>query len=202
MNLLPKLQEYVMDFHDNSTQISDKRKVILQELVTYILGAQSPKLNFICTHNSRRSHLTQIWAQTAAAVNGLELETFSGGTEATAFNPNAVAALKRAGFEIESDGGNNPKYIVKYAVEAAPIICFSKKFDDESNPQSAFAAVMTCSEADAECPVIFGADVRIKLLYEDPKVSDGTAQEQATYDERCRQIASEMFYVFSQIKEG
>ena len=132
---------------------------------------------------------------------GISLETFSGGTEATAFNPNAVAALERAGFKIRNDGEENPRYMVAFDDDASPLTAFSKKYEDPPNPTSGFAAIMTCSEADSECPIVFGADKRIKLFYVDPKVADGTPQEAATYDERCRQIATEMYYVFYKIKD-
>jgi len=184
-----------------SLAISDERKAILNQLVEYLKSTDSPKLNFICTHNSRRSHLSQIWAQTLAHHFGISVETFSGGTEATAFNSNAVQAIKEAGFRVESGDGENPKYVVDFAEDAESITAYSKTFDDEVNPQSGFAAIMTCSEADAECPIVFGADKRIKLFYEDPKVSDGTGKEHEVYGRRSLQIASEMHYVFSQLKD-
>lgn len=183
-----------------SVKITDERKLMLNQIVNYIKSSNDPNLNFICTHNSRRSHLSQIWAQVFAHHYRIKIATFSGGTEATAFHPNAVAALKRAGFEITAGEGSNPKYSVSFSEDTDPMICFSKTFDDPINPQSDFAAVMTCSEADADCPLVPGASARIKLFYEDPKVSDGTPEEAKTYDERCAEIASEMNYVFSIIK--
>ncbi|MEQ9402547.1 MAG: protein-tyrosine-phosphatase [Cyclobacteriaceae bacterium] len=200
MNLYPLLKNYVDSLQSDIDKLPDGRKATLNQISDYIRSSGSPKLNFICTHNSRRSHLGQVWAQTAAEFHGIKIESFSGGTEATAFNPNAVEALKRAGFEIQIPGGTNPKYTVSFSPDNDPMICFSKKFDEAPNPAQNFAAIMTCSEADAECPVIFGASERIKLLYEDPKVADGTPDEANKYDERCRQIASEMFYIFSQLK--
>lgn len=181
-------------------ELDESRKAILADLVNYIQRHSNAKLNFICTHNSRRSHLSQVWAQTMAAYFGVEVETFSGGTEATAFHPNAVAALERAGFSIASEGGKNPRYRVQFNEMMEPMVCYSKTYDDSTNPSSGFAAIMTCSEADADCPLVLGADARIKLFYEDPKISDGTPIQVETYDERCRQIAAEMYFVFSQIK--
>lgn len=184
----------------SGTEIPEERKQILDQLTDYVKQADQPKLNFICTHNSRRSHLSQIWAQTFADHFSIAIESFSGGTEATAFNPNAVAAIKRAGFKVEQEGDENPKYQVSHSQGKEPMVCYSKRFDETPNPTSGFAAIMTCSEADAECPVVFGADQRIKLFYQDPKASDGTPQEAAIYDERCAQIAAEMHYVFSTVK--
>lgn len=193
------LERYIDSIQGDLESIEEKRKEILHSLSEYIRTSSSPKLNFICTHNSRRSHLCQVWAHVVAAYFDISVETFSGGTEATAFHPNAINALERAGFEIESSGGENPLYQIRFSETQDSIECFSKKYDDNINPQTGFAAVMTCSEADQECPVVFGAAERIKLLYEDPKVADGTAIETEKYDERCKQIAIEMFYVFSKI---
>ena len=195
--MYPTLQAYIDELGSAQGKITSERKVILQELIDYLKEADAPKLHFICTHNSRRSHLSQIWAQTLAHQFGFEIETFSGGTEATAFHPNAVAAIERAGFVVAKEGEQNPKYKVAFSEEIAPMICYSKRFDEAPNPSSGFAAVMTCSEADAECPVVFGADRRIKLFYEDPKVADGTPQEAAAYDRSCRQIGAEMYFVFN-----
>ncbi len=199
MKLYPRLQEYIASLKPLTNEIPEERKELLQEVATYLKTVAKPSLNFICTHNSRRSHLGQIWSQVMADYCNIEVETYSGGTEATAFNPNAIAALKRAGFEIDDVSGDNPMYRVKVSAEAKPMVCFSKRYDDEPNPISGFVAIMTCSEADTGCPVVLGASKRIKLLYEDPKVADGTPEEASKYDERCKQIATEMFYLFSQI---
>lgn len=167
---------------------------LLRPLAEAVAKAGSIDIVFICTHNSRRSHMSQVWAQTGARYFGLEgVRTYSGGTEATAFNPRAVAALERAGFEIERGYGvDNPVYTVRGGDLAME--CFSKRFGDRPNPQQEFAAVMTCSDADQACPFVPGASMRFAIAYVDPKVADGTPEEAATYDERCAQIAAEMLW--------
>jgi protein-tyrosine-phosphatase len=156
-------------------------------------------LTFICTHNSRRSHLSQLWAATAAWSLGLDhVHTYSGGTEATAFNPRAVAAVERAGFQVVKPEGKNPVYEVSFVKDRAAEHCWSKKYDDLANPQKDFCAVMTCSEADTNCPIVHGALDRVSLPYSDPKEADGTPEEAARYDERCLQIAAELWYVMQQ----
>ncbi|WP_304236397.1 protein-tyrosine-phosphatase [Jiulongibacter sediminis] len=202
MKLLPKLENYIKGLDVN--EIPETRIPVLLELRNYIqekrAESQKVRLNFICTHNSRRSHLTMIWAATAAAYQGIEgIETLSGGTEATAFNPRAVKAIETAGFEVQNPGGDNPKYKVFFSQEAQPLVCFSKKFDDEANGKEPYAAVMTCSHADENCPFIPEADARIPVRYEDPKEFDDTPQETEMYDLRCWQIATEMLYVFQQL---
>ena len=140
----------------------------------------------------------QLWAVAAAAHFGIDgVRTYSGGTEATAFNPRAVAAMRRAGFVIESPGGDNPRYRVTFDEDGPVMECFSKAYDDPVNPATGFAAIMTCSDADEACPVIHGASLRAPIRYEDPKAADETPDEALAYDARCLQIATEMLYLFT-----
>jgi protein-tyrosine-phosphatase len=151
---------------------------------------------FVCTHNSRRSHIAQVLALAAAKYVGLpEVRTFSGGTEVTAFNPRAVAALRRAGVQIgDGGGGENPRY----SALGQPM--FSKRIDDAENPSRDFVAVMTCSQADAACPFVKGATRRVSVPYEDPKVADGTEQEALRYDERVEQIGRDLVWVMRALR--
>lgn len=187
-------------------EISNDRKAILSSLIESILKKQESKenirLNFICTHNSRRSQIAQIWAQTAAWYYGVKVECFSGGTEVTAFNNSAVETMSRHGFRIISKGEENPVYFVFHSEDSDPVIAFSKAYDDGINPARNFIAVMTCADADENCPFIPGAETRIPVQYEDPKAFDGTPEEAQKYNERSFQIAAEMFYVFSKIKKS
>ncbi|WP_339887093.1 protein-tyrosine-phosphatase [uncultured Flavobacterium sp.] len=198
-----KLQETIKSIQEIS--ISDERKEVLQSLIDFVQGKLDAKeeirLNFICTHNSRRSHLSQIWAQTMAFHYNIQnVFCYSGGTEATAMFPKVAETLTNQGFQIQKKSSeNNPVYAVKYNVNSHPIICFSKTFDDFFNPESKFAAIMTCSSADENCPFIAGAEVRLPIRYEDPKAFDGTDLMNEKYAERSLEIASEMFYVFSKI---
>ncbi|MBK8601373.1 MAG: protein-tyrosine-phosphatase [Flavobacterium sp.] len=186
--------------------VSPERKAILQTLVDYIQAnvsaGKSIRLNFICTHNSRRSHLSQIWAQTMAFHFGIKnVFCYSGGTEATAMFPKVGETLGNQGFEIQKlSQESNPVYAVKFDENEPTVICFSKKFDDVFNPTSEFGAIMTCSSADEGCPFIAGADVRLPIRYDDPKAFDGTDLMNAKYAERSLEIAAEMYYVFSTIK--
>jgi len=189
----------------NPETISSERKTILQPLTDFIQskvsGNQEIRINFICTHNSRRSHLSQVWAQTMANYFNIKnVFCYSGGTEATALFPMVAETLQNSGFQINTISKNdNPVYSIKYTDNEHPIIGFSKKLDDDFNPKSEFAAIMTCSQADGGCPFIAGAEKRIPITFEDPKVFDNTPQQAEKYNERNLQIATEMFYVFSQI---
>lgn len=183
--------------------IPSDRKAQLDELAAYVRLAKAeggvPRLTFVCTHNSRRSHLGQILSVAAAQYVGFPVESYSAGTEATAFNPRAVAAVERAGFVVaKTTSDTNPLYHVSMGDGTPVITCFSKKLDNAPNPTRGFAAVMVCTEADAACPAVPGAAARFALPYVDPKVSDGTPAESKTYDERCAQIAREMLYVMQQ----
>ena len=146
--------------------------------------------------------MSQIWAQTAAEYFNIpKINCFSGGTEATAFNPRSVRAIKNAGFNIiKENESDNPVYLVQFSETKAPLQCFSKVYNDDFNPQKDFAAIMTCSHADENCPVVFGAEKRFPIKYEDPKEFDGTNLEETKYSERFDQIGIEMIFVFREVK--
>ena len=185
--------------------ITAERKAILQPLIDYTRlkqdNNQEIRLNFICTHNSRRSHLSQIWAQTMAHYFNIKnVFCYSGGTEATALFPMVAKTLQNSGFEVNTiSEGSNPIYSIKYAQNEHPIIGFSKKLDDDFNPKSEFIAIMTCDSANEACPFVLGAEKRIPITFEDPKAFDNTPQQAEKYNERSLQIATELLYVFSQI---
>lgn len=185
--------------------ISDQRNAILQPLVAYIQEKvndnQTINLNFICTHNSRRSHLAQVWAQFASYFYKVQnVNCYAGGTEETALFPIIAETLENQGFQIlKIAESNNPIYAIKFDENSLPIIGFSKKFDNPFNPVSNFAAILTCSQADEGCPYIPGAEKRITITYEDPKISDDTTEQAEVYHQRSIQIATEMMFVFSQI---
>lgn len=186
--------------------ISEQRKRLLQPLVDYIQDRVNQSavvnLNFICTHNSRRSHLAQVWSQVAAAYYYIpKVYSYSGGTEETAVYPKIIETLLSQGFEItKTTETANPVYEIQFAENEPAILAFSKRYDDAFNPKMNFAAVMTCSQADEGCPLVIGADKRISITYQDPKVADNTASQNQVYEQRSQQIAAEMLYVFSQVK--
>lgn len=203
--MYPKLSE-TLELLKNR-EISPERKNILTPLVDFIQKKVDEKkevrINFICTHNSRRSHLAQIWSQAAGAYYHIPgLACYSGGTEETALFPKVAETLIGQGFSITKiSDSENPVYAVKYSDDSHPVIGFSKKYDSSFNPVQEFAAVMTCSQADGGCPFIAGAEKRIPITFEDPKVSDGTPEQTRVYHERSLEIGTEMLYVFSQIKK-
>lgn len=194
-SLYPELQTLAKELIAQEDRIPAERRERLQKLRAYADAHEPARLNFICTHNSRRSHLGMIWAALAAHVaERSSLEAYSGGTEATAMNPRTVAALRRAGFRVEDPGGDNPRYLVRFSDNAPALVCFSKVFDHPENPTGEFAAVMTCDHADQNCPFIPGAKLRLPLTYDDPKAADDTPGEAARYDERLRQIGREILW--------
>lgn len=126
---------------------------------------------------------------------------YSGGTEATALFPMAAQTLENAGFKIaviaQSD---NPVYSIKYGSNEQPVIGFSKTMDHDFNPNNSFGAIMTCSQADEGCPFVPGAEKRFPITYDDPKAFDNTPLQAEKYKERSLQIATELLFVFAQIK--
>lgn len=203
--LLPALDRFAQSLAPEIDAIPAERRQILDRLAEHVRSqhesGKAARLVFVCTHNSRRSQISQAMAAMAAYRSGVErVETFSGGTEATAFNPRAVAALQRAGFAIEKGAGENPRYSVSFAKNRPALKAWSKKFDDPANPSQDFAAVMTCDQADKACPLVSGSTLRIALPFEDPKRADNTPEEAAAYDTRVRQIGAEMLYLFGRVK--
>lgn len=199
-----QLIKNIEKFQDFRT-ITSARETALEPLVVYmkqkIKNNQPVNLNFICTHNSRRSHLAQVWAQVAAAYYHIEkVHCYSGGTEETSLFFKIVETLETQGFQItKMKGSSNPIHAIKYDDNSLPIIAFSKKYDDAFNPTSEYAAIMTCSQANSGCPFIAGAQQRIPITYEDPKISDGTKQQNKVYEKASIEIATEMMFVFSKI---
>lgn len=202
--MFPKIKSTIEQLSFDT--ISEERKQVLAPLVQFIQSKTNSglaiRLNFICTHNSRRSHLSQVWAQTAASFYNIEnVFCYSGGTEATALFPKVAETLVNTGFEVKIiSKGENPIYAIKYNTNDHPVIGFSKRYEDDFNPQSEFAAILTCSQADGGCPFIAGAEKRIPITFEDPKAFDNTPLQTEKYQERSMQIAAEFLYVFSQIK--
>ncbi|MGO2357266.1 MAG: low molecular weight phosphatase family protein [Mesonia sp.] len=186
--------------------LPQERKTVLNTLAECIQKKRDKKevcnLKFLCTHNARRSHLGQIWAQSMASFFNLSsFYAYSGGTVGTAMHRNVSLALEEVGFSIENLAEKeNSIYTIALGDNLPKIIGFSKMYDHSFNPKSKFCAIMTCSQADEGCPFIAGAEKKIALTYEDPKEFDGMPDALEKYKERSDQIAVEMKYVFSQIK--
>lgn len=170
------------------------RKITTDELVQLIV---------VCTHNSRRSHFGQLWLSIAANYYGISsVQTFSGGTEATAFNKNAVNALKEIGVHITTNTPDlsNPIYDITWQDEQKPYQAFSKQYATPPNPTQQFGAILVCSDADQNCPLIQGCDFRLALPYHDPKQYDGTSSTAREYLNTCQEIGREMLFVFNQVQ--
>lgn len=196
--IYPKLSASCMDLLEEADQIDAARRIELTKLADYLRSTDSPRLLFVCTHNSRRSHLAQAWAWAAGLFfNQTGVITYSGGTEVTSLYPQAGMALKDAGFELTvSHEDRNPKYTLKAGGHIPPIHVWSKVFDDAANPRADFAVITVCGDAEEACPAVPGTTVRIHLPYEDPKAFDDTKRKAAAYVERSRQIGRELLWAF------
>ena len=203
--MFSRIKKYCDDLSDEFDSISMERKALLRKIASYIISKKNAgkpiNMVYICTHNSRRSHFGQIWAQVAAHYFNIKnVNVFSGGTEATAFNINAINAIERIGFDVKKiDNDVNSIYHISYDEIERPIVCFSKVYNDPENPKSEFAAIMTCSDAEENCPFIPGVELRIGTTYDDPKAFDNKPLQDVKYDERSKQIALETLYAFSLI---
>lgn len=204
--MIQKIRTLARKLSKRFRQIPEERRAVLSKIAAYLQkkydAGEDIQLVFICTHNSRRSHFGQIAATLAADFYGLDrVRVFSGGTEATAFHPNAIEALRELGFSVVSDDEKvkNPAWRVQFG-EKSGTTCFSKTFDDAANPSRNFAAIMTCSDAEQNCPFVPGTELRIGTTYDDPKSADGTPEQGKVYRERFEQIATEILYAFSLVK--
>lgn len=200
--MLEPLRSLIESLQTNN--IEPERKLVLDSLALHItqnLHTGRVSINFICTHNSRRSHLAQIWAQTMAAYYGLDrIDCYSGGTEATALFPKVAETLEKQGFVVlKLSHESNPVYAIRYSHGHMPVLAFSKAYDHPFNPAAGYTAVMTCDSANEACPVVFGAEARFAVLYLDPKMADGSQEMDRVYSERSLQIATEMKYVFGKV---
>lgn len=207
--IIEELWQFGQRLENQFSLISDERKSLLNKLSTHLFHKfnkkESPKLIVICTHNSRRSHIGQLMLALGAEYYGLpSMGTFSGGTEATAFNPRAIRAIKEIGFKVlcEDEKVENPVYQITWLENGTAYQAFSKRYDVSPNPQEDFGAILVCSEADEACPVVLGSDFRLALPYKDPKAFDDTDLESEKYRNKCFEIGREMFYVLQQVKRS
>jgi arsenate reductase len=186
--------------------LSDDRKKLLLKISEGILETYKKdnvvNLNFICTHNSRRSQLGQVWGFFAANHFNLNINSFSGGTEVTAFFKNTVKTLQQVGFtfNLENFSHQNPKYIISFKGSDKSILGFSKRYDDKEN-KNPFIAITTCNNADTNCPFIPEATYRFHLPFVDPKSTDGTDLQDETYLKTNQQIAAEIYFIVSEVKK-
>ncbi len=201
--LRPYVEQILAELDKVSPQRRESLDEITAEIATRLKYRKSANLTFICSQNSRRSHMSQLWAQTAAYYYGFDkVHSFSGGTGATACNTRTVTALRRVGFSVVSTTeGENPVYLIQFSDQRPPIRAYSKLYDADGNPQEDFIALMCCSKADKKCPIVLGATSRYAIHYVDPKLCDDTTEETSQYNARCREIAREMFYIMSQVQE-
>lgn len=205
MSMFKPIKELIRSLETEFDQISPERKEVLERIAAYISEAITSKgeakLTYICIHNSRRSHFGQVAGAVSAVHNALPVKTYSGGTIATAFNPNAVAALNSLGFKTQiTREGSNPNYRV-YFDENSFSHCFSKIFDSPENPDKNFAAIMTCGEAEENCPFVPNAEFKAVTTYEDPSSADGTGNENTVYTSRFIQILRDNLYLFSCVRK-
>jgi len=205
--ILPSLTLYCQELEQNFNQIIPARKqellILSNYLSTQIQEGKTPSVTVICTHNSRRSHLAQLWLAIASDYYQTpKISTFSGGTETSAFNPRTVAALQKIGLKITSKNLSvtNPIYEVCWTDQMAPYLAFSKQYSDAPNPQTDFLALMVCSHADVHCPIVTGSTLKLALPYQDPKAFDDTDLDASEYTKTCALIGLEMLFVLKQLQ--
>ncbi len=192
--LAPRLREHADYLTTTFDLIDGPHREAGGELARWIASNYEPgkplHVTVVCTGNSRRSILGSSMGNLAAAYYGMpEIRFHSGGTAPTAFNSRTVSALKAIGFAVEPTGSEaergepktaNPVHRVSWG-EGFEATEYSKHYGDKANPHAGFAALMVCSEADAGCPFVKGASLRVSMPYLDPRIYDDGAYESAKY---------------------
>ena len=175
-------------------------KPLIDTIKSSLSSHQSATVQFICTHNSRRSQTAEFLLDILAREYGLNITALSAGTEATAFNPRMVTAITSYGFQLLEYGHDkNPLYI--YSVEHDDLYYYSKRYDEELIPIGQRIIVTVCGDAEENCPIIPGTFKRLHLGYTDPKHSDGTASEADTYRAKVLEIGVEMLYLVKELAQ-
>lgn len=203
---IPKLEPYGKEILAHLNQMEDDRKMKLHQISEFvsqrIQNGKSAKLLFVCTHNSRRSIIAQLWAKAAARFFNLEnVCAFSGGTEATMVSENALRALTSNGFKLAKVEGES-MIMGFWSTDTEGVELFSKIYDHPANPKNDFMAIMVCDDADEVCPVVPGSVARVSLPFADPKIYDGTKDAESKYLETSFAIAGEMLYSMSLVQNA
>ncbi|MFY0643746.1 MAG: protein-tyrosine-phosphatase [Bacteroidia bacterium] len=194
--LNPSLLQTISELESELDLIDVARKLELEKLASNLRVTGLQKLIFVCTHNSRRSQLAEIWVNQLSQIWQMDLQAFSAGSESTAFNNRMVKALRDTGFNIGLvEDGDNPIY----QLNELSHLYYSKSIGHEQLPKEEFAAVMVCSDADKNCPIIPGVDHRVAIKYEDPKAFDGTELETKAYADKVREIGREMIFLLRKL---
>lgn len=173
---------------------------IISGINTDLKNNTQSRVCFICTHNSRRSQFSQAWMAVLSQKFSLPLTVYSAGTEKTACNQRTLDSLLRNGFKLisKSDDVNNPVFHIEH--EGYDVKLSSKTIDD-LNDIPDYLAIMTCGDADENCPYLPAAKHRISLTYKDPKYADDTPMEAEAYDRCCNEIKTELTYILNKLKK-
>jgi arsenate reductase len=198
-------KSFFLNASKNVTITGDRKQLLLkiaEAIAKEYVKEELVNLNFICTHNSRRSQLCQVWSFFAADFFNFNINTFSGGIEVTAFHRNTIKTLQKTGFtfQLEDFCHQNPTYRIGFNGVNKTVLGFSKLYNDESN-LNPFMAITTCIDADINCPVVNGASYRFHLPFIDPKSSDGKNTQEEMYLNVNKDIAGQIYFLFASVKK-
>ena len=179
--MYPLIQEKLSEYAARFEEIGAERKLVLQQLAASIrqslVANDRANIVYVCTHNARRSHFGQVAAALAAAFYAIDkVFTYSAGTETTKVHEHTIQAIQLLGCTVvKLDEVPNPKYTINFGAPHT-LICYSKTIEDKAIPTQHYIAVMTCTDAEQNCPYLPLAMARIGLPYTDPKIADGTGR--------------------------
>jgi len=119
-----------------------------------MLSVTKPRILFLCTGNSCRSHMAEGWLRHLA---GDRFECFSAGSKPAGFvHPLAIRAMSEVGIDIS---GHRSKSLDEFA---------GQEFD---------LLVTVCDDAREACPVFPGAKRRLHCGFDDPAGATGNDEE-------------------------
>ena len=174
---------------------NNKSKKRLHNIIDGINSlTQKRKLNlvFICNHNSRRSQFAQFWGEILAIHYNKRINIYSAGIIKTKVYFQVIESIKRIGFSVSK---KKSSYQINYNNQTIKLS--SKLLKEIKNIN--FISIMTCSDTDASCPINLRSSLNLKLYFQDPKIYDGTFNEEQKYDAICLKIASELNYIFKNL---
>jgi len=206
-NFFPEILDYCRNLELLSGGIKKERKTKLAVLAAQIKQLKrelSPvEIMVVCTHNSRRSHMGELWLRVGIDYYGLSnLRIHSAGTERSAINIRTIRSFQAIGLLVEKSMNKeeNPNYKINWRTDEKSYTGYSKEIGSEELPTNGIVSILVCEDAAENCPFIVGSKLRINLPYEDPKRYDDTLEERTKYLERNLEIGSEMFYLLSELE--
>ena len=170
---------------------NQKRKKRLDNIASVINENlnKTRSIVFLCTHNSRRSQICEVWGKVFAEIYRKKININSAGAFKTVVHSQVYESIVKCGLVVD-----NKKEIF---FDKKKFKLNSKTID--SLTMKNFIAVMTCSNAEKSCPNDPRSIRNIKMFFNDPRIYDETDKMSREYLNTTIYIAEELNYIFKNI---